>query len=81
MNSFGSRNLTLHYSAEHRPSLDPQDLFQKIVANGRGRGGYCMEVSLLFMHMLRGLGFHTYTPGARVRNRIDGVPQGDFNGW
>lgn len=36
-------NLTLHYSASKRISIDPQDAFRKIVTERRGRGGYCME--------------------------------------
>lgn len=74
-------NLTLHYSKSHAITLDPEVLFQKIVTDGRGRGGYCMEDSLFYMHMLRALGFRTYTVGVRIRHRIDGVPQGDYVGW
>lgn len=74
-------NLTLHYSATHVPSLDPQDLFKKIVADKRGRGGYCMECSIFFNHILRALGFQVYTAGVRVRPRVGGVPTGDYKGW
>lgn len=35
-------NLTIHYSKSHTIILEPQHLFKKIVADGRGRGGYCM---------------------------------------
>jgi arylamine N-acetyltransferase len=34
-------NLTIHYSKTHTISLDPQQLFKKIVVDARGRGGYC----------------------------------------
>ena len=74
-------NLTLHYSKTHTISLEPQHLFQKIVVDNRGRGGYCMENSLFYNQMLRGLGFHAYTVGVRIRHRIDGVPQGEYIGW
>lgn len=74
-------NLILHYSAEHAVSLDPQALYQKIVADARGRGGYCMENSIFFNHVLRGLGFQVYTAGVRIRPRIGGVPGGDYIGW
>ena len=74
-------NLTIHYSRKHTISLDPQILFNKIVVENRGRGGYCMENSLFYNQILRGLGFHAYTVGVRIRHRIDGVPQGDYIGW
>jgi arylamine N-acetyltransferase len=74
-------NLTLHYSKTHTITLDPQHLFQKIVTDKRGRGGYCMENSLLYNQILRGLGFHAYTVGVRIRHRTDGVPQGPYIGW
>jgi arylamine N-acetyltransferase len=74
-------NLTLHYSKSHTVSLDPQILYEKIVTNARGRGGYCMENSIFFNHMLRGLGFHVYMTGVRVRPRVGGVPAGDYIGW
>ncbi|KAK2624656.1 hypothetical protein QTJ16_005849 [Diplocarpon rosae] len=74
-------NLLLHYSSSHTVSLDPQDLFKKIVTDKRGRGGYCMENSILFNHILRGLGFQVYTAGVRIRARVGGVPAGDYIGW
>lgn len=74
-------NLTLHYSKTHTISLDPQHLFQKIVRDKRGRGGYCMENSLFYNQILRGLGFRVYTVGVRIRHRQDGVPQGPYIGW
>ncbi|KAF1996017.1 arylamine N-acetyltransferase 2 [Amniculicola lignicola CBS 123094] len=74
-------NLSLHYNATHRNSLDPQDLYRKIVENNRGRGGYCMENSIFFNHILRGLGFLVYTAGVRIRLRENGVPGGDYVGW
>ncbi|KAK0619266.1 arylamine N-acetyltransferase 2 [Immersiella caudata] len=75
-------NLLIHYSSNHTVDLDPQVLFTKIVANRRGRGGYCMENALFFKNMLHALGFtNAYTVGVRNRSRIDGVPQGPFSGW
>ncbi|CAJ2512761.1 Uu.00g008800.m01.CDS01 [Anthostomella pinea] len=74
-------NLSLHYNATHTIDIDPQHIFQKIVVNRRGRGGYCMENALLYNHVLRGLGFDAYTAGVRTRPRLEGVPQGDFPGW
>ncbi|ETS77144.1 hypothetical protein PFICI_11018 [Pestalotiopsis fici W106-1] len=74
-------NLSIHYNQSHSISLDPQFLFNKIVTNNRGRGGYCMELAILYNHVLRGLGFQAYTVGARTRRRFQGVPQGDYPGW
>lgn len=75
-------NLSIHYSPQHAIALDPQALFAKIVTNRRGRGGYCMENSILFNHVLRAVGFKdAYLVGVRVRPRVDGVPRGDYMGW
>jgi arylamine N-acetyltransferase len=74
-------NLILHYSKEHAVSLDPQKLYQKIVTDARGRGGYCMENSTFFNRVLRGLGFRVYTAGVRIRPRVGGVPEGAYIGW
>jgi arylamine N-acetyltransferase len=73
-------NLTLHYGSR-KISIEPLDSFQKIIGNDRGRGGYCMEVSIMFNHILRGLGFNAYTAGVRIRKRENGVPSGDYIGW
>lgn len=74
-------NLLLHYSAHHSVSLDPQNLYKKIVTDARGRGGYCMENSIFFNHILKGLGFQVYTAGVRNRPRVGGVPGGPYSGW
>ncbi|KAF1974415.1 cysteine proteinase [Bimuria novae-zelandiae CBS 107.79] len=74
-------NLTLHYSTSKKISIDPQHAFKKIVTDGRGRGGYCMENSILFYHVLRGLGFDAFMAGVRMRLRENGVPSGDYIGW
>jgi len=74
-------NLSLHYSAAKTISLDPQDLYRKFVTIGRNRGGYCMEGSLFFYHVLRSLGFDVYPTGVRIRLREDGIPSGDYIGF
>jgi arylamine N-acetyltransferase len=38
-------NLDLHYSAKKEITLDPRHCYEKFVERGKGRGGYCMEVS------------------------------------
>jgi arylamine N-acetyltransferase len=74
-------NLTLHYSAQRKVNIDPQVVFQKIVGDARGRGGYCVENSLLYLYMLRAIGFRVYPVGVKIRYREDGVPKGDYAGW
>ena len=74
-------NLSFHYSEHHKNSLDPQEIFRKIVLDRRGRGGYCMEISILYNHILRSLGFTVYTAGVKIRRREDGRPSGTFVGW
>ncbi|KAH6668880.1 arylamine N-acetyltransferase 1 [Halenospora varia] len=74
-------NLILHYSQHHSVSLDPQVLFEKIVGDKRGRGGYCMENSIFFNHVLRALGWEVYMVGVRIRPRVGGVPGGAYIGW
>ncbi|KAH8703207.1 hypothetical protein BGW36DRAFT_368962 [Talaromyces proteolyticus] len=77
--AFPYENLSLHYTKTVDISLDVQDLYRKFLRNGRG--GYCMESSVLFYHTLRALGFRAYLTGARIRFRKDGVPQGPYSGW
>lgn len=73
-------NLSLHYSQQKTVDLDPQVLYTKFITNGRNRGGYCMEGSLFFLHVLRSIGFDAYPTIVRIRLREDGVPQGDYVG-
>lgn len=73
-------NLSLHYSSTRKISIRAEDALSKFSA-GRGRGGYCMENSIFFNHILKGLGFTAYTAGVRIRLREDGVPSGPFTGW
>jgi arylamine N-acetyltransferase len=77
-------NLSLHYNpgspVDQKVILEAQFLFDKIVTKANGRGGYCMEGSLLFLWMLKSLGFDAYPTGARIRYRENGVPFGDYTG-
>ncbi|KAK4670592.1 uncharacterized protein QC763_213150 [Podospora pseudopauciseta] len=81
--SFPYENLSIHYNPFHRILLDPQHLFTKLVTSPRrGRGGYCMELSIFFSHILRALGFSSiHYSGVRNRNRTNGTPQGPYNGY
>lgn len=71
-------NLSLHYAQHKAIDLDSQVLYTKFVANGRNRGGYCMEGSLFFLNILRSLGYQAYPTVVRIRLREDGVPSGDY---
>ncbi|KAK4185775.1 hypothetical protein QBC35DRAFT_388802 [Podospora australis] len=66
-------SLSLHYSKHRVLSLDPEDLFEKIIT--RGRGGYCMEVNAFFGTVLRTLGFRIVSVGGRV------CVGGGYKGW
>ena len=68
-------NLSIHYSPYHAISIDPDVLFQKIVGDARGRGGYCMENNCFFGTILRSLGFTIYSAGARVFDALK------YTGW
>lgn len=59
-------SIALHYSPHRLVSLDPDDLFHKIVDNSRG--GYCMEVNAFFATVLRSLDFRVYSAGGRVKH-------------
>lgn len=62
------------------PSLDPQVLYDKLIRQNRGRGGYCFELATFYYHVLRTLDFRVYRAGVRIRVRRDGVPSGEFIG-
>lgn len=74
-------NLGLHYTPSRVIDINPLAAYRKIVEDARGRGGYCMELSLLYKHVLLALGFEVYTSAVRIRRRKDGVPYGEFTGW
>lgn len=50
--------------AHTEPSLEPEDLFEKVVVNRRG--GYCFELNKLFYLLLQALGFECCPVGVRV---------------
>lgn len=79
--SFPYENLALHYNPRHDNSIDPQVLFDKMVTQKRGRGGYCMENAVFFWNILLGLGFKCYLSGVRIRARPGGAPVGGYIGW
>lgn len=72
-------NVVLYYSQHHTISLDPDVLFHKVVE--RGLGGYCVENTGFFAHVLRSLGYQFYTGGARVaKSFVPGPGNDDYLG-
>lgn len=59
-------NLELHYSHHKTISANPAVIYDKIITQDTGRGGYCMENNMLFATFLRSLGFDIYMTGAKV---------------
>ncbi|OOQ83546.1 putative N-hydroxyarylamine O-acetyltransferase [Penicillium brasilianum] len=78
-------NLSVHYSNTDVIDIRPESIYPKFMGPAdcqpSRRGGYCLECSIFFYHVLLGFGFSTYTTGVRNRARIDGVPQGEYRGW
>lgn len=54
----------LVFDEHQEPSLEPGDLFDKIV--NQKRGGYCFELNKSFFLLLQGLGYDCYPIPARV---------------
>ncbi|KAJ4403619.1 hypothetical protein N0V82_010630 [Gnomoniopsis sp. IMI 355080] len=70
-------------------AFDPQDLYTKFLPDfanpdnrSGGRGGFCFETCVFFLHILRALGFKAYPTSARIRIRdhFTRVPSGPFVG-
>ncbi|KAA8651003.1 arylamine N-acetyltransferase family protein [Aspergillus tanneri] len=82
---FPYENLSVHASTTgDPPPLAAHALYEKMLGTSggpTGRGGYCLEVNLLFYYVLLGLGFSVYVTGVRNRDRQDGVPVGNYRGW
>ncbi|KAK3069796.1 hypothetical protein LTR53_011583 [Teratosphaeriaceae sp. CCFEE 6253] len=78
-------NLELHYSVSRKITLDPSDLYTKIVR--RRRGGRCMENNTFFATVLRSLGYELRNCGGRVSRSVSPYPevrrsQGlTYDGW
>lgn len=72
--------LAYHYSDMPINSLNPEDVFNKIVR--QGRGGHCLEMVPLFASVLLGLGYDLYLTGARIGAAVTGHPDDvGFHGW
>jgi N-hydroxyarylamine O-acetyltransferase len=62
----------LDIAAGRQLSLEPDALFDKIVA--RGRGGFCYELNGLFAQLLLGLGFEVTLLAGQTVDPTDGTP-------
>ncbi|KAK4544777.1 hypothetical protein LTR36_004026 [Oleoguttula mirabilis] len=71
-------NLELHYSSHHQVSIHADALFNKIIRQGNGRGGYCVENNTFLGTVLRSLGFEVMSVGARVNSQV--TPGGELSG-
>lgn len=87
--SFPYENLSLHYNVSHNNSIDPQNLYAKFLpafadshTRSRGRGGFCFETCVFFLHILRALDYKAYSTSAsiRIRDHFTRVPSGPFVG-
>lgn len=80
-------NLNVHCYPSPVTTLDVQNLYNTIVASGRGRGGTCSMVNGLLSNVLQTLGFEVFEVGARVNNacqRVASTPEYKgprYNGW
>jgi arylamine N-acetyltransferase len=66
-------------------SLDPQDVFEKVVV--KKQGGFCLEMNIFFSAVLRSLGVENYLAGGRISYVVGNTvatikrdPKG-FDGW
>ncbi|KAL4780601.1 hypothetical protein BJX76DRAFT_350862 [Aspergillus varians] len=65
---FPYENLSVNYSPTHLVDIRPEVLYEKLMG-GKGRGGYCIELSIFF------------PPHVRSRSRTNGVPGGEYQGF
>ncbi|KAI0086889.1 hypothetical protein BDY19DRAFT_957182 [Irpex rosettiformis] len=62
--TFPAENTDIHYTAEHRMPVRPDELFERMVV--KHGGSYCFGQNGLFLGMLRGLGYRAYPVFGRV---------------
>lgn len=61
--SFNYETSVMHYSAEHVLDITPEGIFRRLVAEKKG-GSFCYGLNILFMEVIRGLGYRTTYVGA-----------------
>ncbi|KAH7172932.1 hypothetical protein DER46DRAFT_213037 [Fusarium sp. MPI-SDFR-AT-0072] len=78
-------NLVLHYDPHKIVTLDPAELYTKIVT--RRRGGRCMENNIFLGTALRSLGYEVRNCGGRVSRAMSPYPEvrknqsATYDGW
>ncbi|KAF9452221.1 MT-A70-domain-containing protein [Macrolepiota fuliginosa MF-IS2] len=65
-------------SENHVMDIDPQSLFRRFVVHRRG--SYCFGLNILFLWMLRGLGYRAYASLGRVNENGDPGATPEFTG-
>ena len=65
-------NITV-FDYDQVPSLDPEDLYEKIVE--QHRGGYCFELNTALHGLLLAMGFDAYPVVVRIFSRPDMLMQ------
>ncbi|KXN87906.1 Arylamine N-acetyltransferase [Leucoagaricus sp. SymC.cos] len=76
--TFPYENLQMHYSKDHTMDVDPQCLFRRLLTDRRG--SYCFGLNILFLWMLRGLGYRAYPGLGRVNENGDPKMLPEFSG-
>lgn len=81
-NSIDPQRLYAKFIPDGPAGQNPAKSEEHSTTTSRGRGGFCFETSVFFLHVLRGLGFTAYPTAARIRIRdhLTRVPSGPFVG-
>ncbi|KAF8623251.1 hypothetical protein AX17_007497 [Amanita inopinata Kibby_2008] len=69
---FAFENTAMHFTPEHVVNLDPHNLFERFV--NEGKGSYCFGQNTVFLSVLRGLGYRAYHVPSRVNEEHIPIP-------
>ncbi|EPQ25625.1 uncharacterized protein PFL1_06805 [Pseudozyma flocculosa PF-1] len=64
LTTFAFENTSIHYEPARTVDIDPQAVYRRFVQ--ARKGGYCMQHNLLFLNVLRALGYRAYSVSGRV---------------
>ncbi|KAF5371107.1 hypothetical protein D9758_004100 [Tetrapyrgos nigripes] len=62
--TFPFENTEMHYTEGKTMDISPEGVFQRTVIDGKG--SYCFGLNGLFLQMIRGLGYRTYSSAGRI---------------